>query len=568
MTMTPTTPNQTVTPEQTVTPNQTVTPDQTRPHLTRPDQTPDPSAASQSHAGSIHPARQSGRRGRRVAASVVLVGLLGVAGYVGYDQLTDGATGEETANGSTGGDLEPAASYTTAAVEIRDLVETKRLNGTLGYDTAITVVNRADGTVSTAPKAGVAVQRGDELLRIDGRPTVAFYGESAAWRELRSGVSSGADIRQLEENLSALGHDPDNKLTIDNKWNSATTAAVKRWQRAIGVTDDGTVRLSDVVFLPGPGQITGVEAIRGAGVGDGSAVLSYQPHQDSDAVVSRRKGNVSELPAIGTDVVAGTPLIAVNTKTTYALIADDVQNSRTLKAGVSDGTDIKALEENLVAMGHDPNSTITVDQKWDTATTDAVKRWQASLDLDQTGTTTPELFAFVEPDSVVTNHIVKVGDELSGQAATIEVGRSRRRIDSTIGVGDQNLVAVGTPVNVSVDGGAASPGVITEVATNATSDESGGAEIALRIEADDPAAFGDLVAAPVRVTVESKRTDGVLAVPTASLVGLVGGGHAVEVVAEDGSRQLYAVELGESADGWIEITAGSIAEGQMVVLPL
>lgn len=506
------------------------------------------------------------RWGRRVAVLVVILVVAAAVGYLSYDRWIRG-TDDETGAESAGTDV-ATAGFGTAAVEVRDLVETKRLSGNLGYESAFTVVSRASGSTSTPPVAGASIERGDQLFRVDGRPTIAMYGESAGWRELASGVAAGEDIRQLEQNLSALGHDEDEKLIIDTSWDAATTAAVKSWQRSIGVTDDGTVRLSDVVFLPGPGQVTAVDAIRGAGVGDGSPLLSYQAHHDTDHVVSQRTGNVSALALVGTAVEAGTELVAVNTNATYALIADDVHNSRTLTADSADGNDIRALEENLVAMGYDTGGDITVDRTWDEGTTEAVKRWQAALGLEQTGSTSPELFQFVEPDSVVTRHVVDVGDEVSGDAVVIEVGRNQRRIDASISVADQDLVAIGTPVEISVDGGAGSSGVITEIATTAVADETGDSSIALRIEADDPAAFGDLVEAPVRVTIVSKRTEAVLAVPSAALVGLVGGGHAVEIIDQDGSKQLYAVELGEAADGWIEITAGSIAEGQMVVLPL
>ena len=231
------------------------------------------------------------------------------------------------------------------------------------------------------------------------------------------------------------------------------------------------------------------------------------------------------------------------------------------------GPDIEALETNLVALGHDPDSELEIDQAWDDATTEAVNRWLAAIGRDETGRTTPELFQFVEVGSVVTGHLVAIGDEVDDSEAVLEIGHSQRRVTTTIGANDQDLVTIGDTVAIQLPDGTETPGAIVEIATSASQTGDGGAEIALEIEPLEPAGLGLLVEAPVRIVIERERTDAVLAVPTASLIGLIGGGHAVEVVIADGATQLVAVELGETADGWIQITAGQLSEGDQVVIP-
>ena len=488
------------------------------------------------------------------------------------DPGIDDTSTEDTDDGSNtdddGADQSPSTRTTdTRAAEIRDLVETARLSGSLGYDDPIVLVNRAAGTVTSVIRAGENVARGDELYRIDEKPVIALYGESGAWRDLGAGIDPGSDVRQLEENLAALGHDPKWALTIDDKWDAATTAAVKRWEAELGIAENGAIALGEIVFVPGPGLVSRVDAGRGMGVGEGTQMLAYQTHVDTDTISGTRKGNITDLAPVGTAVAAGTELFAVNTNKTYALLGDHVRNDRTLKSGVADGIDIEALEENLTALGHDPDETLTVDRRWDDATTDAVNRWLASLDLDQTGTTTPELFEFVEPDSIVTVHLRAVGDEVDEPFVALEVGRSLRKVVTSISPTDQELVAVGDIVTIILPDGAETDGAIAEIATSASTGEDGSTSIAVEIDPVDPSAIGELVEAPVRVQVERKRTEGVLAVPTASLVGLVQGGHAVEIVQADGTRQLVAVELGEAADGWIALTAGAVSEGDLVVVP-
>lgn len=530
--------------------------------------------ATATHAPATHAPPTSNRptRGPRRRVGAVAGGLAATAALVagGLFALRDGdpaAADTDDPTSTTVADAAVTTGPATATVEIRDLVETARLSGDLGYDDAFVVVGRLGGTVTSAIGAGEPVVRGTELYRVDGEPVLALFGESGAWRRLSAGVSAGDDIRQLEENLAALGHDPDAKLTIDETWDSATTAAVKRWQRDLGVADDGVVELGEVVFLPGPGEVRSVPVVRGMGVQDGVEVLRYQTHVDVDQVIGHHDGNVTALAPLGAPVVAGDRLYEVNTDPTYALIADHVVNDRTLKKGVSDGRDIEALETNLVALGFDPDAELTVDRAWDDETTAAVDRWLASLDLDETGTTTPELFQFVEPDSVVIGHLVDVGDEVDEPTAVLDVGRSLRRVSAEVGTDDQDLVAIGDTVEIVLPDGTTSPGSIVEIASSATETGNGESVIALEVSPADPTGLGDLVEAPVRIEIERRRTDAVLAVPTAALVGLVSGGNAVEVVRADGSTQLVAVELGETADGWIEIVAGQLVEGDQVVIP-
>jgi len=165
------------------------------------------------------------------------------------------------------------------------------------------------------------------------------------------------------------------------------------------------------------------------------------------------------------------------------------------------------------------------------------------------------------------DHLVEFGDAVEDPTPMLDVGRSSQRIDGTIPARDQDLVTIGGSVTIGLPAGGTTSGVVSEIERTAIEGADGESVIEFRVEADDVDAFGDLVGAPVTITVESKRTDSVLAVPSAALVGLIDGGNAVEVVDADGNRQRYAVELGTSADGWIEISAGAVVEGQQVVVP-
>jgi hypothetical protein len=77
-------------------------------------------------------------------------------------------------------------------------------------------------------------------------------------------------VKQLETNLRALGY---RDLTVDESFTDSTAAAVKRWQKDLGLPQTGVVGVGDVVYAPGPARIAGTSVRIGADAkGD---VLTY-----------------------------------------------------------------------------------------------------------------------------------------------------------------------------------------------------------------------------------------------------------------------------------------------------
>jgi peptidoglycan hydrolase-like protein with peptidoglycan-binding domain len=71
------------------------------------------------------------------------------------------------------------------------------------------------------------------------------------YRALSAGTE-GNDVRQLEQNLAALGY---SGFTVDDAFSAATTAIVKRWQERLGLEPTGTLEAHRVVFAPGPVRV-------------------------------------------------------------------------------------------------------------------------------------------------------------------------------------------------------------------------------------------------------------------------------------------------------------------------
>ncbi|MGH3099785.1 MAG: efflux RND transporter periplasmic adaptor subunit [Thermoleophilia bacterium] len=206
----------------------------------------------------------SARLTRRLAAAAAAgVVLCGAAWWTGA-----------RAGGQTGGEGEGGEVVTTTAeVARRTLRAQEEVDGTLGYGEARAVANQRQGTITALPAEGAVVTRGKALYRVDGKPVPLLYGRVPAWRALSTGVGDGPDVRQLEQNLVALGYDPDRAITVDNHFSWATRAAVRRWQEVLGLDETGTVRPADAVWQPGPVRVGNLKAAVGDSAHPGSPLL-------------------------------------------------------------------------------------------------------------------------------------------------------------------------------------------------------------------------------------------------------------------------------------------------------
>jgi peptidoglycan hydrolase-like protein with peptidoglycan-binding domain len=212
------------------------------------------------------------RRRSFLGGAFATVGLVGT-GAVTLTALTRQSPAR-AADGSTA--TTSASTRKTAKVATRDLVQTEQVDGRLGYGDTHTIGGGPDGVITALPVEGTVVDRGGTLWEVNGAPGPALlFGDRPMWRRLSSGVDKGEDVRQLEDNLVALGFADSAVMTVDDKYASATTAAVKRWQKSRGLEQTGIVAPTDVIFAAGPVRVATLKAAIGDKAGGSTPVFEW-----------------------------------------------------------------------------------------------------------------------------------------------------------------------------------------------------------------------------------------------------------------------------------------------------
>jgi peptidoglycan hydrolase-like protein with peptidoglycan-binding domain len=169
------------------------------------------------------------------------------------------------------------AAPATADIVRTDLTDQTQVDGTLGFADSYTVSGSGRGRLTWLPDEGRTIRRGRRVYEVDSRKVPLFYGAVPFWRTLRSGVSDGRDVRELESNLKALGYGDD--VTVDDSFTAATAAAVRDWQDDLGVSRTGAVAPGDVVIEPGAVRIKKVGASLGGPAGGQILTANGTAHQ-------------------------------------------------------------------------------------------------------------------------------------------------------------------------------------------------------------------------------------------------------------------------------------------------
>ncbi len=290
-------------------------------------------------------------------------------------------------------------------------------------------------------------------------------------------------------------------------------------------------------------------------------------HADAGLLRAGVSGTLTRMRREGTVVRRGSWLYEVDGGRTGWLLYGARPAWRTFSPGMTDGADVRQLEANLRALGHDPGRDMEVDGTWTWATTAAVRRFQDARGLREDGTLEAGEVVFRRRAIRVGEAKAAVGDAVRPGAPLAGVAGTRREVTVDLATDRQVVARRGARVTVTLPDGRTARGRVAEVGRVARKDEEdGSATVSVRVRLLGRAARGGgYDQAPVDVAFERERAKGALTVPVTALVARPGGGYAVEV-AEGGRRRLVAVRTGLSADGLVAVE-GALREGQSVVLP-
>jgi peptidoglycan hydrolase-like protein with peptidoglycan-binding domain len=265
--------------------------------------------------------------------------LVGLAGSV---VVAAGAgVGISAATGSAERGDGPARPYrgATGTVVRGDLEGSTTASGTLRFADGRPMQSARGGVVTEVPTPGSVRKFGDRLYAVDNVPVFLLRGDMPAWRELASGMADGPDVRQLEQSLRALGlfrGEP------DQRFSPATTDAVRRWQKAVGLERTGRLPLGSVVFTAGDLRVGTVTAHVGDQVGPGTALfdttsttqvvdVSLKLADQQLAVVGRKVGlrlpggtqTAGTISSVGTPTETDSPSGQKETVIPIVIVLDD-----------------------------------------------------------------------------------------------------------------------------------------------------------------------------------------------------------------------------------------------------
>jgi peptidoglycan hydrolase-like protein with peptidoglycan-binding domain len=349
---------------------------------------------------------------------------------------------------------------------------------------------------------------------------------------------------------------------------------------AVGGGDEGGAS-SDEATVP-------TVAVERRNLRDRLSVDGTLGYAGSAAVINRLVGTVTWQPATGAVIRPGGKLFEVDNRPVI-LFDGAVPAYRDLETGVARGPDVAQLERGLDALGFDDGGSMTVDRSFTEATAAAVRDWQASLGLKETGRVALGRVVFLQGARRVTSLQVELGSSggssgTSGQAgaeagaAAVQVmttSSTRLNVSVDLDASDQALAEPGRAVEITLPNGQQTSGRIRRVGTVATTsqsdgstttgEESGEATINVTIAITDSKRVPDLDQAPVTVDLTRKVRRSVLAVPVSALIATEGGDLAV-VVNQGGQRRTVTVETGLFASGYVEVK-GRLSEGDRVEVP-
>jgi peptidoglycan hydrolase-like protein with peptidoglycan-binding domain len=352
----------------------------------------------------------------------------------------------------------------------------------------------------------------------------------------------------------------------------AVGAGIGAWLWASGSTESsraetGPVATAEVTRT----TLTATETWEGT-LGHGSpftvAAQVTVPPSESGSESASPSATVTRLPVQGATLGRGDELYRVNEQP-VTLLLGTIPMYRDLVPGTS-GPDVRQLEANLAKLGY---GDVTADNEYTASTAAAVRAWQSEIGAEVTGVVARGSAVFLPERGLVDSLHVGVGDVVAPGTPILDVTGTEQVVSLEVEVDDRDLIEVDTEVTVALPDGREVAGTVTSLNVVETQPPPGTAEGAAPAEADPVAEVEvtlaktvpeEFIGGPVDIVVGIDERNDVLTVPVNALLALAEGGYGLEVVGDDGSTEIVAVDTGLFADGRVEVRGTGITEGTVV----
>jgi Putative peptidoglycan binding domain len=510
-----------------------------------------PSSASAAAGRLVHRWRPR-RPGRRLLAGLA-VALAVIAVVV--------AVTNPFAGGGSSGNSSNGSATSLATVTRQSLTSQTQVDGTLGYAGSSSIVVPAGTAQSellqaeqTAATARAALRAAQATLAADAQTLAGARAKLAADRLKLASDCAGAGAAGSSGSGDGSGSDSGSGSGGGSSPCGTAAQAV--------VSDEASVSSAEQKVIADRGAVEAARVTLAGAVRSLAAAESSATGHDAAAAYTM-------LPSAGTVVRRGRALYAVDGQPVL-LLYGRVSAWRAFRPGMSPGRDVAELNANLRALGYGGG----LGDRFTAATRAAIVALQAAHGLPQTGVLVLGSVVFKPGPVRVTSVTPTVGQAVQA-GPVLSVSSTRHEVAIKLDAAQQAQVKVGDPVSITLPDNSTTPGRVASVGKVASSSSdgsdsgSGTPTIDVGVRLLHQAAAGQLVQAPVSVSITTASVRNALVVPVNALLALASGGYAIEVVDQAAVHRLVPVTLGlfDDAQGLVQVSGSGVRAGQRIVVP-
>ncbi len=446
--------------------------------------------------------------------------------------------------GAPGGGAVNDAGTSLQPVVRESLTEQSDQSGTLGFAGSATILLPGGTPSSSVARSQQSVAHDDSTL---SSARASLVADEAKLADARATLSAD----RAKEEVDCAG---------DGSGSSGSGGG-----SGMCASDEQLVSSDQQGVASAAARVSGDRSMVSASEG---AVVSAQASLSSSGsaeVFYGQGATYTELPHAGEDISRGQTLYVVGDQP-VVLLYGSVLASRAFVAGMSPGSDVGELNANLAVLGYAPGLS---GDAFTAGTAAGIRAFQSARGLSATGELLLGSVVF-RPGAVRVTSVMATLGASAVSGPVLSVSSTGRQVVIALDAAQQGSVAVGDQVTITLPSNATTPGVVSFVGGVASTPQGGGSPtINVDVTPTDPTATGNLVAAPVTVSITTASVKDALVVPVDALLALSGGGYAIEVVGNDRIHHLVAVGLGlfDDASGLVQISGSGVSVGERVVVP-